>query len=45
MRRRRKPDLMLVLVLVIGCGVLATGFLQDRLANAPAVAVAGTVEG
>ncbi|MDH5183882.1 MAG: hypothetical protein OEX12_08340 [Gammaproteobacteria bacterium] len=29
--RTRKPDLMWVLVLVIGFGVLATGFAQDYI--------------
>lgn len=29
--RTRKPDLMWVLVLVIGLGVLATGFAQDYI--------------
>ncbi|MDH5361061.1 MAG: hypothetical protein OEX03_10885 [Gammaproteobacteria bacterium] len=29
--RARKPDLMWVLVLVIGFGVLATGFAQDYI--------------
>ncbi|MBD3670219.1 MAG: hypothetical protein HUJ29_05540 [Gammaproteobacteria bacterium] len=29
--RTRKPDIMWVLALVIGLGVLATGFAQDYL--------------
>ncbi|QKT03128.1 hypothetical protein HUS23_04570 [Ectothiorhodospiraceae bacterium 2226] len=45
MRKKRRPDLMLILVVAIGCGVLVTGFLQDHLAGSPAVAAAGPLEG
>ena len=31
--RTRKPDLMWVLALIIGLGVLATGFAQDYIRN------------
>ena len=32
--RTRKPDIMTLLVFVIGLGVLATGLAQDYLRNA-----------
>jgi len=31
MMRTRKPDLMWILALIIGLGVLATGFAQDYI--------------
>jgi hypothetical protein len=33
MRRKKKPDLMAVLVLVVGLGVLASGLAQGLMAD------------
>ena len=35
MKRRRKPDLMLILVTVIGLGVAVTGVTQELLQKSP----------
>jgi|GEM_PF-2187876 len=34
--KRRKPDLLLVLVLLVGIGVIATGFWQGGIAESQA---------
>ncbi len=42
--KTRKPDIMTLLVFVIGLGVLATGFAQDYLRNSMTVETAQTTQ-
>jgi hypothetical protein len=34
--RRRKPDLLIILIILVGLGVMLTGYTQDRMVSSPA---------
>ena len=43
MRRKNKPDLLAVLAIVVGLGVIASGVVQGMLANPTAAAQVASV--